>query len=109
MTATFPFNLPSGCGISFNVDIKTNRFVTNARRVLMRLAPLASDLYPHQHTAKRPFLDQVANRVRRIGERKHFGDRWLDRTFGQIADECLLRCGQPLRRQASNSEATYLR
>jgi hypothetical protein len=22
MTATFPFNLPSDCGISFNVDIK---------------------------------------------------------------------------------------
>jgi hypothetical protein len=22
MTATFPFNLPSGCGISFNIDIK---------------------------------------------------------------------------------------
>jgi hypothetical protein len=50
----------------------------------------------------------VANRVRRIGERKHFGDAWPDRTFGQIADECLLRCGQRLRREGPKSEATYL-
>jgi AcrR family transcriptional regulator len=28
MTATFPFNLLSGCGISFDADIKTNRFNT---------------------------------------------------------------------------------
>src|ERR1700732_3236925 len=37
MTATFPFNLPSDCGISFNVDIKDNRFVTKARRALIRV------------------------------------------------------------------------
>src|ERR1700738_3201757 len=69
---------------------------------------LASILHPHQHASERPVLDQVANRVRRIGERKHFGDGWLDRTFGQTADECLLGCGQRLRRKAPKSEATYL-
>jgi hypothetical protein len=31
MTGAFPFNLPSGCGISCNADIKTNRFNTNPR------------------------------------------------------------------------------
>src|SRR4029077_15492710 len=31
-----------------------------------------------------------------------------NRTFGQIADECLLRSGQRLRRKAPKSEATYL-
>src|SRR6266446_643536 len=108
ITATFPFNLPSDCGISFNVDIKTNRFVTNAGRALMRLAFWPLVPHPHQHAAERPVLDQVANRVRRIGERKHFGDGWPDRTFGQIADECLLRCGQRLRREGPKSEATYL-
>src|SRR5258706_8729500 len=64
--------------------------------------------HPHQHAAKRPVLDQVANRVRRIGEWKHFGDGGLDRTFRQIADECLLRGGQRLRRKGPKSEATYL-
>ncbi len=47
---------------------------------------LASAPHPHQHAAKRPGFDQMANRVRRIGERKHFGDGGLDRTFRQIAD-----------------------
>src|SRR4029077_12501319 len=31
-----------------------------------------------------------------------------NRTFGQIADECLLRSGQRLRRKAPKNEATYL-
>src|SRR6266403_1809733 len=69
---------------------------------------LASVPHPHQHAAKRPVLDQVANRVRRIGEWKHFGDGWLDRTFGQIADESLLRGGQRLRCKGPKSEAAYL-
>jgi hypothetical protein len=32
MMATFPFNLPSGGGFSFNVDIEINWFVRSLRR-----------------------------------------------------------------------------
>src|SRR5260370_12656354 len=92
------------CEISFNVDIKNQ----SVRYECTTPCILASVPHPHQHAAERPVLDQVANRVRRVGERKHFGDGWPDRTFGQIADECLLRCGQRLRREGPKSEATYL-
>src|ERR1700722_8468604 len=37
MTATFPFNLPSGFGISFNVDIKNNQLVTSSAWAESRL------------------------------------------------------------------------
>jgi hypothetical protein len=45
MTATFLFNLPSGCGISFKADIKTNRFNTKIRclrRVNKYFVPIGS-------------------------------------------------------------------
>src|SRR5216683_7818585 len=80
--------------------------LTSANR--KRPCILVSVPHPHQHAAERPVLDQVANRLRRIGERKYFRDGRADRTFGQIADECLLRGGQRLRRKGPKSEATYL-
>jgi hypothetical protein len=81
MTATFPFNFTQWLRNLVqrrrkNQSVRYERTTpADASRIL------ASVPHPHQHAAKRPILDQVANRVRRIGERKHFGDGWLDRTF----------------------------